>query len=206
MKLIMASGNQGKLKEVKAILNNYDIYSKDEVGLRNFEVEENQETIRENSAKKAREVYGKVEYLLPSLGISGVFADDTGFFIDVLGGAPGVHAARFAGDHDDQANIQKVLELMKGEENRNAFFQTVVWLKGQNGDENHFSAILVGTIATEPKGENGFGYDSIFIPKGETRTLAEMTDEEKNAISHRREALILMKKYIDSHWEDFYQY
>lgn len=126
-------------------------------------------------------------------------ADDTGLEVDALAGAPGVHAARYAGPNATYAeNVAKLLRELAGvpPERRTARFRTVCFAAWPDGTEMSADGILAGTITDTPRGANGFGYDPIFVPKGETRTYAELTDAEKNAISHRARAVRVLRRML----------
>ena len=113
-----------------------------------------------------------------------------------MDGEPGVHSARYCGDHDDKKNIEKILEKLQDKEDRSAYFQTSIALVEPNKEVKLFSGKIDGTIAFEERGEEGFGYDSVFIPKGYDKTFAELGDEEKNKISHRAIATENLKSYL----------
>lgn len=186
MKLVFATGNVNKLKEVAQLVSgDYDLIGLEQVGITE-EIPEPYNTLEANALHKARYVFQKSGN--PS------FADDTGLEIECLQGAPGVLSARFAGPGRRASdNIAKVLELMKMEGNRAAQFRTVIaWVDDR--EEHLFEGIVRGIITENPVGENGFGYDPIFIPEGESRTFAELTMEQKGALSHRA---IAFKKLID---------
>ena len=194
--LLLASHNQDKAKELKALLSGMNIQL---LTLNDFPnivpTIEDQDTISANSMKKAFEASLKTG--LVSL------ADDTGLFIKALNDKPGVYSARFAGEHCSyKDNRMKVLKLMEGITNRYAEFRTCVALSAPDGIISFKIGILEGNITTEERGTNGFGYDSIFIPLSFNKTYAEMTDTEKNSISHRAkaiEAIIpIIKELIES--------
>lgn len=147
------------------------------------EVEETAPTLEGNAYIKAVEVANAVR--------DWAIADDTGLFVDALDGEPGVHSARYAGvDADDSANRAKLLETLGATTNRRAVFRTVVALVHSSGEMHHVTGECVGTIATEQRGDRGFGYDQLFIPDdGDGRTFAQMTPQEKDAVSHRRRAM-----------------
>ncbi|MFN8164748.1 MAG: non-canonical purine NTP diphosphatase [Bacteroidia bacterium] len=177
MKLVFATGNQNKLKEVKAmlpkgitLLSLKDIDSEDDIP-------ETGATVAENASIKAR-------YVSDKFGMD-CFADDTGLEVEALGGRPGVYSARYAGPACDPAdNILKLLTELKGETNRRARFITVIALR--LGEKEYlFEGIVNGRITESGSGTGGFGYDPVFVPDGYTQTFAEMTSEEKNNISHR---------------------
>lgn len=189
-KLILSTGNKNKLKEIKAILEglNIEVLSKDEIGFEKFDVVEDEDTLEGNAIKKAKELKEKID------GI--VMADDTGLFVEYLNGDPGVHSARYAGEeHDYKANNIKLLKELGDIEldKRNAYFETVIALALENGEIKTISGRLNGKIGFEERGENGFGYDPLFIIDGDNKTLAELSEEMKNKISHRARALDLLK-------------
>lgn len=183
MKLILASNNAHKLKEIKEILGDRfdEILSLREAGIEHETVEDGQ-TFLDNARKKAREI----------AEISGccALADDSGICVDALGGAPGLFSARFAGVHgDDEANNALLLEKLRGVEDRSAHFSCVVVLAWPDGRELSAEGRLDGQIAYEPAGEGGFGYDPIFYLPERGCTDAQLPQGEKNRISHRGKAL-----------------
>jgi XTP/dITP diphosphohydrolase len=183
MKLIIASGNAGKLREIRAILGEKfdEILSMKEAGI-DHETVEDGATFLENAQKKAREI----------AEISGcaALADDSGICVDALGGAPGIYSARFCGRHgDDDANNRLLVEKLQGEQNRKAHYTCAVSLVFPDGSEKHAEGILEGEIIDTPKGEGGFGYDPYFFLPQYGLTAAQITSEEKNKISHRASAL-----------------
>lgn len=189
--MIFATGNKGKLREAAEILGEgYELVTPAQMGITE-EIPETGDTLQENSLQKA-------EYLYKKTGLD-CFADDSGLEVDALGGAPGVHSARYAGDgHDFQANIDKLLaELEKRPgEARTARFRSVVTLL-INGEPHYFDGTLEGVIGTERAGNGGFGYDPVFIPEMYGgRTLAQVSEEEKNAVSHRGQAIRAMASWL----------
>ena len=139
----------------------------------------------------------KARYIYERTGID-CFADDTGLEVDALGGEPGVRSARYATDgHDDEANKRLLLERMEGVENRSAQFRTAVALI-MGGKEYLFEGIVRGDIATEELGDGGFGYDPLFLPEGRTESFAQMSAEDKNAISHRGRAIRALAEFLNS--------
>lgn len=193
-KVILSSGNKHKVKEIKDILKNmpFDVMSKDEIGFEDFDVVEDGETLEENALKKATELKKLIN------GI--VIADDTGLFVDALDGQPGVYSARYAGEHVSYIdNNNLLLKNLKGIplDERTAHFKTVVAVLLENDEYFMAEGILNGKIGFEPKGENGFGYDPLFIVEGTDKTLSEITDDEKNKISHRAKALLNLKERLD---------
>lgn len=188
MKLIIASNNKGKIKEIKEILSDFDlqILSQNEAGFSHVDAEENGDTLYENACIKAR----ALDTDLP------VLADDTGLFVDYLKG-PGVYTARYAGENaSDEANRHKMLEELDGIKMRDASFITCMVLKV--GDEIYsVEGICPGKIAEEERGSQGFGYDSIFIPEGYDKTFAQLDDKTKNSISHRRKAIEKISRILE---------
>ena len=187
MKLIIASNNQHKIYEIKKILGaKFDeILSLREAGIEHETVEDGA-TFMDNAIKKATEI----------AAISGSYAlaDDSGICCDALGGAPGIFSARFSGG-DDEDNNRLLLEMLSDKEDKGAHYTCAMALASPEGDLTLAEGYMYGTITADRRGDRGFGYDPLFIPTGETRTVAEMTDEEKNAISHRANALsILLNK------------
>lgn len=177
--LYFASANQNKIKEVNALLPP-SMVVRGIQGLVNGDLEETGETLQENALMKARAIYNLTG--VPS------FADDTGLEVESLNGEPGVFSARYAGpQRNDADNINKLLSELKGKPSRKARFRTVIAFV--NGDEQHlFEGIVNGRISEQLKGENGFGYDPVFVPDGGEQTFAEMSLTDKNAISHRGRA------------------
>ncbi len=152
------------------------------------EVPETQPTLEGNAAQKAR-------YLYERTGCD-CFADDTGLEVEALGGAPGVHSARYATDgHDFAANNRLLLRNLEGAANRRARFRTVICLI-LGGEEHFFEGIVEGRIAERESGTEGFGYDPLFVPDGSDRSFARMSAEEKNALSHRGRAVRRLADYL----------
>lgn len=183
MKLIIASNNKHKIYEIKKILGDRfdEILSLREAGI-DHETVEDGTTFMENAYKKAKEI----------AEISGcaALADDSGISADALDGAPGIYSARFSGEHgNDQANNDLLVARLSDKEDKSAHYTAAICLVYPDGKRVEAEGYLYGRIIDTPRGTRGFGYDPIFVPDGETRTVAEMTDEEKNAISHRAKAL-----------------
>ena len=183
MKLIIASNNAHKLVEIKAILGDFfeEIQSLREAGIDHDTVEDGT-TFMENAIKKAREI----------AEISGccALADDSGICVDALDGAPGIYSARFSGVHgDDKANNRLLLEKLEGAESRKAHYTCAIALVRPDGSTVTAEGYLHGEMGFEEKGENGFGYDPLFILPERGCTTAQISSEEKNAISHRAVAL-----------------
>ncbi len=188
MNLIFATHNNNKLKEVKSLLNkNVNLLSLEDIKF-NKEIDETEFTLEGNALLKAKTIYQHT-------GIN-CFADDSGLLVDSLNGEPGVFSARYAGNQkNDQDNLQKLLFNLKGISKRDAHFKTVIALI-IDGKEFLFEGIINGIITLEPSGNNGFGYDPIFIPNGYTETFAEMASEIKHQISHRGLALKKMINFL----------
>ena len=186
MKLIIASNNQHKISEIKEILGDKfeEILSIKEAGV-NHETVEDGNTFLENAIKKAKEI--------AEITGQAALADDSGLCVNALSGAPGVYSARFAGESDprlrDSANNALLLKKLQGQDDRSAYFVCSVALVYPDGKEVISEGYMHGTIIDNPKGNGGFGYDPIFLPVGENRTVSEMESEEKNLISHRGKAL-----------------
>ncbi|OPL14709.1 MAG: non-canonical purine NTP pyrophosphatase [delta proteobacterium MLS_D] len=191
-RILFASRNEGKIREAQAILGSSNVKL---VSIRDFpdmpEVVEDGKNFFENALKKAKT-------LSEFSGIPTI-ADDSGLEVDCLDGRPGVHSARYAGTNaTDGDNIERLLEEMKGipQENRKAAFKCVLVLYETDGSYHHFEGLFEGSIAEAPSGTGGFGYDPVFLPAGENKTVAEMDPETKNSISHRGRAFDKLKKYL----------
>ena len=189
MKLIFATNNAHKLDEVQKIIGNkIQIVSLNDIGCTD-EIPETAPTLQGNALQKAK-------YIFDKYGLN-CFADDTGLEIDALKGEPGVYSARYAGEPQDaQKNRDKVLNKLIDKTNKNAQFRTVIALI-LNGEEYFFEGVVKGKITNSEKGENGFGYDAIFIPEGYTETFAELASEIKNKISHRANAVEKLALYLN---------
>ncbi|QHN65697.1 RdgB/HAM1 family non-canonical purine NTP pyrophosphatase [Bergeyella cardium] len=185
MELLVATHNQHKKDEIQQILGSrYTVKSLADYNLHD-EIVEDGKTFEENALIKAKYCYEKTG--IPSLG------DDSGLAVEALNGKPGIYSARYAGDHNFEKNIAKVLEEMQGEENRNAHFITVLCYYDETG-ATYYKGEVYGDLLTENRGHKGFGYDPIFVPKGHSITFAEMPPEEKNKMSHRKKAI---EKFLD---------
>ncbi len=183
MRLVVASGNKGKLREIAEILKDYDVVSMQAAGFAG-DVEETGETFEENALIKARAVCRALD--LPAL------ADDSGLCVEALGGAPGVYSARFCGRHgDDKANNALLLEKLRGvpEQRRGAYFESCVAVCFPDGREITASGRTYGSILEEEVGEGGFGYDPLFESAELGKSFGLASAEEKNAVSHRGKAL-----------------
>lgn len=191
MKLLIASNNQHKIDEIKQILGNKfeQILSLSEAGIV-CDPEENGKTFLDNALIKVRAVAKLTD--MPVLG------DDTGLCVDALNGAPGVHSARFAGDHDNAKNRAKLLYELQDKTNRKAHFSTAVALLYPDGRLVTAEGRVDGEILHTEVGANGFGYDSLFYCNEIGKTFAEATAEEKNAVSHRGRALQKLDEKLQS--------
>ncbi|RZJ53889.1 MAG: non-canonical purine NTP diphosphatase [Flavobacterium sp.] len=180
MKLVFASNNKNKIKEIQSILNgSIQLLSLEDIGCHE-EIPETADTIEGNAILKADYVTQKYGY--------DCFADDTGLEVTALNGEPGVYSARYAGEQrnaDD--NMNKLLNALADKSDRSAQFKTVIALN-LNGEQHLFTGIVKGNITLNKTGNGGFGYDPVFLPSGSKRTFAEMSVDEKNEYSHRRKA------------------
>lgn len=193
--LIIASKNKGKIDEFKDLLDEYDIEVKSLLDYPDIpDVEETGMTFRENAALKARTIGEHLN--------CPVIADDSGLMIDALDGRPGVYSARYAGEKtDDKSNNLKVLKEMESvdEDERSARYIAVLAFYRPGEDIIFNEGYCEGEITFGERGNNGFGYDPIFLPKGYTKTMGELKSFEKNIISHRAEALHQFKKWLNEH-------
>ena len=194
MKLVLATSNKGKVKEIKYIYDDMDVVAYSDL-IEPFEIEESGATFKENALIKAREVYEALDdkYVI-------VIADDSGISVDALGGEPGIYSARYAGiDANDKDNLNKLIDSLKE--------------KGLSSSKAHYTAAIAivtkdveltvhgwmyGDVITDTRGENGFGYDPIFIPEGYTATLGELDEKTKKSLSHRSQALKHTKSLLHS--------
>ncbi|MFZ9695711.1 MAG: RdgB/HAM1 family non-canonical purine NTP pyrophosphatase [Chitinophagaceae bacterium] len=186
--LIFATNNNYKAEEVRRILKDrFELITLKEAGIY-IDIPEPHNTLEENAREKSMTIYQLKEM--------DCFSEDTGLEVDELAGAPGVKSARYAGEHCSfEDNIKKLLMALEGKGNRQAQFRTVFSLIEQ-GKEMQFEGICEGTIALQPLGEGGFGYDPVFIPKGSLKSFGQMSVDEKNQFSHRRKALDSLLKYL----------
>lgn len=192
MEICFATNNQNKLKEIRDLLPDFQILSLSDIG-HSGDLPEDQKTLEGNSHQKA-------EFVRDNYKIN-CFSDDTGLEVFALDGEPGVYSARYAGiHHDSEANMKLLLERMSDIKDRSAQFRTVITFM-YDKKVKQFEGVVKGTILKEKKGEKGFGYDPIFVPKGFDKSFAEMTAEEKNSVSHRGEAVKKLVKYIQTHFQ-----
>lgn len=188
IELIIATHNKHKLAEIRPLIpEHFQLLSLDDVEI--FEdIPETADTLEGNAYQKANYVFCRTT--------RNCFADDTGLEVDALDGRPGVYSARYAGEGCSYAdNNRKLLEELKGVTNRKARFRTIICLFYQ-GKEHYFEGKVEGSIITELRGIDGFGYDPVFIPDGHSHTYAEMGFEEKNSISHRAEAVRKLREFL----------
>ncbi len=189
MKIVFATNNQHKLREVQQLLGEeFEVLTPKMCGIYE-DIPEDQPTLEGNALQKAR-------YIFERTGLD-CFADDTGLEVEALGGEPGVRSARYATaeGHDDEANKRLLLKNMEGKENRKAQFRTAMALI-VGGEEHLFEGIVRGEILHSEQGEGGFGYDPLFKPEGYDCSFAEMPAEQKNAISHRGRAIEKLVKWL----------
>ena len=190
MKLIIASNNKHKISEIKSILSGKfeEILSLSEAGISHETVEDG-DTFIANALKKAREI--------SAISGAAVLADDSGLCVNALSGAPGIYSARYSGEGaTDEKNNALLLKNLAPHTDRSAYFICTIALVYPDGREVTSEGRVYGEIIEERRGAHGFGYDPIFLVRGDTRTLAEMTDDEKNAISHRSVALANLLKIL----------
>lgn len=200
MKIVFATNNAHKLKEIREILgNSFEVVSLAEIGCHE-DIPETGETLEENALQKAQYVYDHYHI--------SCFADDTGLEVEALDGAPGVHSARYAEstDHNSEANMAKLLRQLDGKDNRKARFRTVIALIEKKDvcpcgctsipQIHRFEGIVEGRIATEKHGSEGFGYDPLFVPEGYDKSFAELGEHVKNTISHRARAVAKLAEYL----------
>jgi XTP/dITP diphosphohydrolase len=188
MDIVFATNNENKTREIRTILgDSFRLLSLTDLNITG-DIPENEPTLEGNALHKARFVHNILNM--------NVFADDTGLETELLKGLPGVKSARFAGeDKNSDANIDKLLSRMGKSKNRKARFRTVIALI-MEGKEYVFEGIVDGRIISERRGKDGFGYDPVFVPDGETRTFAEMPLSGKNKISHRARAIEKLKSFL----------
>lgn len=193
MTLCFATNNVHKIEEVKALLpSDFTLLTLEQVGCRE-ELAEDQTTLEGNSLQKA-------EYVFKKFGVPCI-ADDTGLEVFALDGDPGVYSARYAGPAADSTdNIMLLLKNMEDIKERQAQFRTVITLVTEKKTKQ-FEGVITGHILREPSGKGGFGYDPVFVPKGDDRTFSDMTAQEKNEISHRGKAIKKLVDYLVTHQE-----
>lgn len=190
MKIIFATNNQLKVDEIRSALpSSFSIISLKEAGI-NIEIPEPHETLHENAAEKARTIF--------NLAKTNCFSEDTGLEVYSLNNEPGVHSARYAGEEKSfDNNIEKLLTKLGNSSERKARFRTVICLILE-GKEYFFEGVCEGQIIKEKKGEQGFGYDPVFVPGGSEKTFAQMGIDEKNLFSHRRKATDKLVAFLNT--------
>jgi XTP/dITP diphosphohydrolase len=190
LKLVFTTNNQNKLKEVQAMLTNFDIVSLAEINCVE-DIPETADTLKGNAILKAN-------YVTEKYGLD-CFADDTGLEVIAINNEPGVYSARYAGENNNaEANMAKLLKNLENNPNRKAQFKTAIALNIQ-GKQFIFEGICEGTILTEKRGKSGFGYDPIFMPDGFNTSFAEMNMNEKGNISHRGKAIEKLVTFLNKH-------
>ena len=183
-KVVVASNNKHKIKEFKEILKNYEILSLKDIDF-NDDIVEDGKTFEENSLIKAKTIH---DYLKSKNLDYIVMADDSGLCVDSLNGEPGIYSARYAKEHDDKANRDKLLKELEGK-NREAYFNCTIAVYYPNGEHKVFVGKTFGEITKEEIGKTDFGYDCVFLSKDLNKTFGEATEEEKNSVSHRGRVL-----------------
>ncbi len=194
MKLIFATNNQHKVDEIRSVIRNslLEVTALKEAGI-DIDIPEPFNTLEENASNKSRTIY---ELKRADPNVIGCFSEDTGLEVEALNGEPGVKSARYAGDEKSfDRNIEKLLKNLEGIKNRKAKFRTVISLI-IDGNETRFEGTCEGTIGYNKKGEEGFGYDPLFVPDGSVHTFAQMKIEEKNQFSHRKKATDKLIAYL----------
>ncbi|MEN8302813.1 MAG: RdgB/HAM1 family non-canonical purine NTP pyrophosphatase [Campylobacterota bacterium] len=194
MKLVLATSNKGKVREIKALCKEYEIVPYSEL-VEEFEIIEDAETFKENALIKARAVFKAIgdEDVV-------VMADDSGISVDILDGAPSIYSARYAGeDASDKDNLYKLIDSIKekGVSSSPAHYTAAIAIV-TSSSEYSVHGWMHGTAVTETRGDGGFGYDPMFIPDGFDKTLGELDDEIKKKLSHRSKALSLAKRILDT--------
>lgn len=187
--IVFATNNKNKLDEVRSMLRNeFEVIGLRDIGCHD-DIPETADTIEGNAIQKAEYVCNKFK--------TDCFADDTGLEVDALGGAPGVHSARYANEnaHDSEANIDKLLAELADKEDRQAQFRTCICVI-IDGKRHLFEGIVRGKITLSRRGTGGFGYDSVFMPDDYDKTFAELGNDEKNKISHRARAVAKLAKFL----------
>ena len=189
--LVFATNNAHKVEEIQAAIGHQlEVVSLKQAGI-DIDIPESHDTLEENAVEKSRTIH--------RLTGQSCFSEDTGLEVYVLNGEPGVKSARYAGDdRAPEKNTEKLLQKLKGRDNRRARFRTVISLI-LDDKEHLFEGICEGRILEKPTGEKGFGYDPVFSPDGEERSFAQMTLEEKNRFSHRRKAAEKLVAFLNEH-------
>lgn len=191
-KIVLASNNVHKVKEIKEILNNYEILTLNDISF-NDDIVEDGDTFFDNALIKAK----TISKFIRKNGFNyDVIADDSGLCCNGLGGAPGVYSARYAGNHDDKANRNKIIEELKGKD-KSAHFVCCMVLYHPDDTYSSYEGITNGVIISDERGKTDFGYDCIFLSDDLGVTFGEATDNDKNSVSHRKRALDKLKADLD---------
>lgn len=186
LKIVLATNNIHKTEEIKPFLTGIELLTLKEAGI-DADIPETAETFVQNALLKAKGIFNLCG--LPCI------ADDSGLEVIALNNRPGVHSAYYSGSRDSQKNMEKVLQEMQNETNRRARFKTIMVYYDENSFR-YFEGVTYGNLAWQPAGEQGFGYDPVFIPDGYDRTYAQMSTEEKNKISHRGKAIRKLADFL----------
>lgn len=196
MKIVLASNNQGKIKEFKKLLPNDEVFAFSEI-LGKLEIEEDKDTFKGNAMKKAQTIYDELQKI--GFGDVLVISDDSGISVPILNNAPGVYSARYAGlkASDKENNLKLIDELNKLGVDKTAAFYTACIAMVYKNEVYTVHGFMYGEVLNKELGENGFGYDPLFIPKGFSKTLGQLEFEVKQEFSHRNNALKLAKKVLD---------
>ena len=190
MEILFATGNKDKLKQLNLLLEDYKLLSPADIGIDNFQVNEDGDSLEKNAYKKAKALH--------DISSKATLADDTGLFVESLDNRPGVHSHRYAGeDASYKDNRDKLLNELRDIDNRKAYFETVICFIDENGNDHYFKGKLEGSITKNEIGNYDFGYDQIFMINKLNKTLGQMTSQEINKISHRSKAINKFKEYID---------
>ncbi|MFY8127301.1 MAG: RdgB/HAM1 family non-canonical purine NTP pyrophosphatase [Chitinophagaceae bacterium] len=191
MNLVFATNNNNKVLEIRKLLpHQYNITTLKEAGIY-VDIPEPHHTLHENAIEKVDYIFNTTK--------QNAFAEDTGLHVEALNGEPGVKSARYAGEEKSDANnIKFLLHKLELFQNKSAYFKTVIALR-LNGELHLFEGVCEGKIIATPTGENGFGYDPIFVPNGSTKTFAEMSLDEKNLFSHRKKATQKLIEFLNKH-------
>jgi XTP/dITP diphosphohydrolase len=184
--LVIASNNRGKIGEIRAMVEDIDLLSLNDIGFTG-DIPEPYDTFEENALAKASAIH--------KFSGKNVFADDSGMCVNALDGLPGVDSAHYSGDRDDEKNLQLVLTNLLGSNDRSAFYKAVICLIW-NEETYFFDGVCEGTIIGEKRGTGGFGYDPIFVPTGYDQSFGELPLDIKNQISHRAKAVRKMVEFL----------
>lgn len=190
--LVLASGNKHKIVEFNQILTGYKILSLKDIGF-DEDIDETGETLEENSKIKAATIF---EFCKQKGLDYAVIADDSGLFVNALNGEPGVHSARYSGDHNDEGNRQKLLKNLQGKSDRSAYFACCICYKDED-DTQFFIGKTYGNITNEKRGSDAFGYDPLFESIDLGKTFGEASAEEKDSVSHRGRAIEKLQAWLN---------